>query len=219
MNIHALTFERLLDWVEGRLSEQDAGQVAAQVAQADDETRATVAWLRDFQAVSARVTLSDPPANVRETMLRRFREHEQVKERQQPSLFRRLIAQLTFDSGWSLATAGVRAVNGLGNQRQIVCSTDAADVVLNTQPAKGGSTLDVLGQVMLTGEMPEDVTNVHVDDHFVVQLLRDEVEVGMTRADDMGEFTFQAVPPGTYGFVVSSARLEIETPTIELKLA
>ena len=209
------SFAQLLDWIEGRLSEQDAAMIATQVAQADDETRATVGWLRNFYSLSTGIFLNAPPLSIRQEVLRRVKQWR--AERQKPGLFRRFIASLSFDSGWSLATAGVRAVNGLGNQRQIVCSTEVADVVINTQPAKGGSQLDVMGQVLLTHEDIDNSANATSD--FVVQLLNNDIEVRMTQADDIGEFTFEAIEPGVYEFVVSSGQLEIQTPSIELKLA
>ncbi|NJM39493.1 MAG: hypothetical protein HC853_01330 [Anaerolineae bacterium] len=208
MNTTEPSFSHLLDWIEGRLSEQDAATIAAQVASASDKTRALATWLRAFNDVSARATLKPLPSQHHQELLRRFK--VRASENQQPSLFRRLLASLTFDSGAQLAIAGVRALNGLGNQRQMVFSTEAADVVINTQPSKSGSQLDVLGQVMPTAITP--------DMAFVVQLLYNETEFRITQADDMGEFSFEAVPPGNYDLVLSNEQLEIHTATIEMKL-
>jgi hypothetical protein len=208
MNISVPSFAQLLDWLEGRLSEQDAAAVATQVANADEQTRATVDWLRNFSHVSTRVTLKALPTRYHQELLRRFK--TRAEENQAPSLFRRLLAHLTFDSGSQLATAGVRALNGLGNQRQMVYSTEVLDVVLNTQPGKGNGQLDVLGQVMPTAENAEMA--------FVVQLLRNDTEFQITQADTIGEFFFEAVPPGSYGLVLSAEQLEIHTPIIELRL-
>ena len=187
--------------------------IAAQVTQADEETQATVDWLRNFYGLSSGIFLNAPPPGIRQELLRRVKQWK--AERQKPGLFRRFIASLSFDSTWSLATAGVRSVNGLGNQRQIVCSTEVADVVINTQPSKGGSQLDVLGQVMWIGVSSEGQA---ADSGLVVQLLSNNTEVRMTQVDDMGEFEFEAIPPGAYELVVSSGQLEIQTPSIELKL-
>jgi hypothetical protein len=208
MNTTEPSFSHLLDWIEGRLSEQDAAKVATQLASASNETRALADWLRAFSDVSARVTLKPLPAHHHQELLRRFK--VRASENQAPSLFRRLLASLTFDSGAQLATAGIRALNGLGNQRQMVYSTEAADVVINTQPSKSGSQVDVLGQVMPTTE--------NTNTEFVVQLLHHEAEFRITQADDMGEFSFEAVPPGSYDLVLSNGQLEIHTPTIEMKL-
>jgi|GEM_PF-444533 len=217
-----LNFEQLLDWIEGRLSDEDAAQVASQVAQADEATRTAMTWLRNFHVLSAHVTLSNPPEGIRTVLRQQFR--EQTEDRRQPHFFRRILAQLTFDSGWSLATSGVRAASSLGNQRQIVCSTDVADIVLNTQPAKGGSALDVLGQVMVIQDQSVDVgaeggIEPDHDTGYAVQLLAQDSEVALTRADDMGEFAFEAVPPGIYQVVISSAQFEIQTAAIEFTLA
>jgi hypothetical protein len=208
MNTFVPSFAQLLDWIEGRLSEQDAANIATQVANADQQTHATVDWLRNFSHVSTRVMLKALPTRYHQELLRRFK--MRAEENQAPSLFRRLLAQLTFDSGSQFATAGVRALNGLGNQRQMVYSTEVVDVVLNTQPSKGSGQLDVLGQVMPTAENMEMA--------FVVQLLRNDTEFQITQADTIGEFFFEAVPPGSYGLVLSAEQLEIHTPIIELRL-
>ena len=209
MTTQTPSFAQLLDWIEGRLSEQDATVVATQVAQAnaDHETHATIEWLRNFHSLSSGIVLKTPPPRVRRELFQRVKQWK--GERQKPTLLQCLLASLSFDSEASLATAGVRAINGLGNQRQIVYSTEVVDIVINTQPGHGGSQLDVLGQVM-----PAESTNVE----FAVQLLHNDAEFRMTQTDDIGEFGFIAVPPGMYSLVFVADLLEIQTPPIELKL-
>ena len=212
MNRNELSFLHLLDWIEGRLSGRDALLVAEAVAQADEEIQTLVRWMRAFQKVSARTVLTTLPRNHRNALIRQFREH--ADDQKKPGLYQRFLATLSFDSGLRSATAGVRATSSLGNQRQIICSTAVADVVINTQPGEGGSQLDMLGQVMQT--------EAGVGADFVVQLLRDddgrETEFQITCSDEIGEFSFQTIPPGTYKIVVSTEHMEIQTPQIELKL-
>ena len=208
MNTFVPSFAQLLDWIEGRLSEQDAALIAKRVADADEALRMTVEWLRNFSHVSTRVTLKPLPASYHQELLRQFK--ARIEENPAPSLFRRLLARLTFDSGAQLATAGVRTINGLGNQRQIVYSSDVADVVINTQPSRGRGQMDMLGQVMPLSKAAETA--------FVVQLLHNDTEFQITQADSIGEFFFEAVPPGRYGLVLSAEQLEIHTPILELLL-
>jgi hypothetical protein len=105
-----MEFARLLDWVEGRLSEQDARTVEEHVSAADSSTRADVAWLRVFFRISEDTVISSPPPSVRDALIERFEAYAEGK--QQPSCLQRLVATLTFDSGqqpalgWRAATPG-----------------------------------------------------------------------------------------------------------------
>ncbi len=49
---NAVGFGRLLDWVEGRLSEEEARVVEEQVAASSSATREDADWLRAFARVS-----------------------------------------------------------------------------------------------------------------------------------------------------------------------
>jgi protocatechuate 3,4-dioxygenase beta subunit len=51
---------------------------------------------------------------------------------------------------------------------------------------------------------------------FGVQLLEGPSEVATTAANDLGRFTFEAVPPGVYEVLASSDRVEIRIPHLEL---
>ena len=55
------TIERLLDWLEGRLSSEASQAISEQVAVADETVQADVIWLRAFLRLSDTVVLEDPP--------------------------------------------------------------------------------------------------------------------------------------------------------------
>ena len=42
-------------------------------------------------------------------------------------------------------------------------------------------------------------------------------EVATTATNDLGEFTFEAVPPGVYEVLAGSDRVEIQLPEVELR--
>ncbi|NJM39495.1 MAG: hypothetical protein HC853_01340 [Anaerolineae bacterium] len=206
MNTHEPSFLKLLDWVEGRLTEQDAATIAEAIAHADPETQGTVQWMRALQAVSSRMVLKPLPQRHRQDLVRLFR--EQAEEGKKPGFLRSLLATLTFDSRWQVATAGVRALNGLSDQRQVVFSTDAAEVIISIHPSRDGDKLEMLGQVM--SAEPSDT------EKFLVQLLQNDVEFQNTQADPLGEFVFEKVPPGSYSLIVRTKHLEIQTPPVDL---
>jgi hypothetical protein len=201
-----ISFERLADWVEGRLSEEEARAVEARVAAADEATRAEVAWLRTFARVSEETVLEVPPAAVREELARRFEAY--AEGRRSPGLLQRLVASLAFDSGVQPAF-GVRSAAASGAaQRQLIFTTDAAEIALNVRPRPRDGSLDLDGQVFPAED--EDPAS------FSIQLLSGTDEIGMTGTDELGEFGFETVPPGTYQLLVGSERVEILISPIDL---
>ncbi|MFN8454147.1 MAG: hypothetical protein U0401_05645 [Anaerolineae bacterium] len=201
-----LTFARLLDWVEGKLTEEEAAATAAAVAGADETTQATAAWLREFIQLSTNTVLASPPPETRELLMRRFEAYRQKRE--QPGLLQRLIAALTFDSGMQPATAGLRAAAAQAAPRQLIYSTDAAEIALNIQPRPFDQLLNVSGQIF--------TTRAAAPDTFSIQLLRDAVEVSLTTSDELGEFFLEGVPAGVYEMILSTAQVEITIKPIEL---
>ena len=199
-------FARLLDWVEGRLSEQEARAVEERVAAADSTTRADVAWLRAFARISEDTVIASPPSEVRDTLIERFDAYAEGK--QQPGLLERLVATLTFDSSLQPAT-GLRAAGKVESQRQLVYSTDAADVAVIVRPRPRDELLDLDGQIF-----PVNSTD---SGPFGVQLLDGSSEVATTATNDLGEFTFKAVPSGVYEMLASNDRVEIQIPRLELR--
>ncbi len=198
-------FARLLDWVEGRLSEEEARAVERQVAAADSATREEVAWLRAFARISEDTVIASPPPRVRETLTERFEAYAEGKRR--PGLLKRLVATLTFDSGMQPALSWRSTAPEL--QREYVYSTEAADVTIDVRPRPRDGLLDIKGRIF-----PVNSTSPGA---FGVQLLEGPSEVATTATNDLGEFTFEAVSPGVYGMIVSSERVEISIPQVELR--
>lgn len=199
-------FARLLDWVEGRLSEQEARTVEEQVAAGGSTTRADVAWLRAFTRISENTVIASPPAEVRDALVERFEAYGEGK--QHPGLLQRVVATLTFDSNLQSAL-GLRAVGVPESQRQLVYSTEAADVAMIVRPRSREGLLDIYGQIL-----PVDSAHSGV---FGVQLLKDSSEVATTATNDLGEFTFEAVSPGVYEAHAGSDRVEIRIPHVDLR--
>lgn len=202
-----VSFERLVDWVEGRLTEEQARAVERQVAVADEVTRAEVEWLRTFARLSEDVVLDAPPPEVRGELIRRFEVY--ARDRREPGLLRRLVATLTFDGGLQPAVAGIRSAGAQEKQRQLVYATDAADVALNIWWRPHDGRLDLVGQVFPTDESRQTC--------FGVQLLSDAREVGIATTNELGEFSFESVPSGVYEVLLSGEGIEIRIPRVELR--
>lgn len=192
---------RLLDWIEGRLPEEAARAVAQEVEQGDEGLKAEVAWLRRFQQVRQSVLLATPPPRVREELTSRFR--AMSAERRPPSLLQRFLATLSFDSRAGFASAGTRSATAQGLERQLIFTTVAAEVALNLQPRPQDHLLQVAGQLFV---------DTIADGPFSVQLLRATTEVALTATDELGEFSFPAIPAGDYELIISGDLFEVSIP-------
>jgi anti-sigma factor RsiW len=202
----SVEFARLVDWVEGRLSEGEARAVEEQVA-ADSAARADVAWLRAFARISEETVIASPPDEVREELIQRFEAYAEGK--QHPGLLQRLVATLTFDSNLRPAL-GLRAATAPESQRQLVYSTGAADVALHVRPRPRDGLFDLNGQIFPAGGVDSGT--------FGVQLLEGTSEVATTATNDLNEFAFEAVSPGAYDVLASNDRVEIRIPHLALNL-
>lgn len=200
-------FERLLDAVEGRISAEEARVVFEQVAQADQATQAELGWLRRFVELSQTTVLQAPPAQVRAMLARRFG----AFARQRPlGGLRRLLATPMFDSASAPLTAGTRGVGAAHDRRQLIFNTDVADIAIDIRPHPHAAALDVHGQIFPT----EDISL----DYMVVQLVRSDAEAGITTGDELGEWTIERVPAGTYDLIVSTAAIEVVIREVVLDL-
>lgn len=203
-------FSRLVEWVEGNLTEEEARRVGRQVANADEATRADVEWLRGFARVAGDAVLESPPAEVREVLVARFEAY--AEGRRAPGFLERLVATLTFDGGLRPA-AGVRAAGAQGSRRRLAYSTSVADVALSVRLRHQDGNVDVDGQVFPNGGGGDPVMG-----RFGVQLLRDGAEFGIATTDEVGAFAFEAVAPGVYEMPMGAEGVEILVAPVELRV-
>lgn len=204
-----LTMEQILDWLEGRLSAQAAATVAAQLAAADDALQAQVAWARAFLQASDVIIVEPPPPALHGKLQQLFVEHRRRQQAAsaEPGFFQRLVAALTFDSFLQPGVAGVRSAQTL-ELRQLVYSTEVADVALNVRRVRALGSHTLAGQLLPTSDL--DPTTVSV------QLLQNDREAGITLADDLGEFAFANLPAGEYQLILSGDQLELLLPPFVL---
>jgi hypothetical protein len=200
-----IDFSRLVEWVEGRLSEEEARAVDEQVAVSDSATLADVAWLQKFVKATQGAVLESPPAEVRNTLVARFEAY--AEGRRTPGLLERIVATLAFDGGLRPAV-GVRTASTQGVRRQLIYSTHALDVALNFWPRRRDNNLDLEGQVF-----PRDEVEL---ESFIVQLLRGETQIAITATDDLGSFSFESILPGEYTVILCTDQVEVSITPVEL---
>jgi hypothetical protein len=202
-------FSELLDWLEGRLPPEKARAVAERLEAADAATQADLDWLRLFLQASQSVQFASPPPGVRDTLKQRFAAYAAARE--PPSPFQRWLATMTFDSRMQPVTAGLRSAQRAeeGQRRQLIYTTEAAEIALTVQPILPDKNFIVTGQIFPMGDTPTHA--------FGIQLLRDAGEVALAAADELGEFTFADIPAGEYDLVVSSGQYEVVIPSLQLQ--
>jgi hypothetical protein len=200
-----IAFSQLVDWAEGRLSEEEARAVEERMAVADASTLADVAWLRKFVRATEDSILESPPSEVRSTLIARFKAH--AEGRRTPDLLKGVVATLTFDGSLRPAV-GARAAGTQGARRQLVYSADALDVALNFLPRASDKNFDLDGQVLPRNDVELG--------SFSVQLLQGETELGITATDDLGTFAFESIPSGVYEIILSTDQIEVSIAPVEL---
>ncbi|MDQ4076499.1 MAG: hypothetical protein M3220_09670 [Chloroflexota bacterium] len=201
-------FTRLVDWLEGNLSEAESQALDKELAEIDEVTKADIAWLQRFRQASQELRVAAPPPSVREELERRFELF--AEERRLPGFLQRLIAVLSFDSNARWATAGARSATTQGLERQLIFTAGSVEIALNLQPRQGNQQVDLAGQVF-TGST-EGIPILSV------QLLREREEVSITTTDEIGEFDFEGISPGEYEMIVSGDQMEIVLAPLSLQV-
>ncbi|HEY0431528.1 MAG TPA: hypothetical protein VGC61_06905 [Pyrinomonadaceae bacterium] len=122
-------------------------------------------------------------------------------ENSQPSLLRRLVAALSFDSSSNLAPAfGVRA--GQATSRQLLYSAEENDIDIRITPE--GETWIVAGQVL-----GEDCSGGRIE-------IEGAGELATAELNDLCEFTLPPLPAGSYAVRLRLGSADIEIPKLEL---
>ncbi len=202
-----MNFARLVDWMEGRLGEDEARAVEEAVESADADTLAEVAWLRKFRAATDNVTIGPPPLEMRNALVDVFEAH--ARARRSTRFLRRMLAGLAFDSNLQ-PSAGLRAAGAQRSRRQLIYHADEFDLAINLLARGPDNDLDLDGQVLpREGEEPG---------LFSAQLLRDAKETALTVVDEVGSFAFERIPPGSYELVLSADQVEILVAPLDVGL-
>lgn len=185
--------EQLLDWLEGRLDQVQAAEVAARAAAAGPATQRRIRWMQAFTSASRSMVIEEPPADLHATLLRQFRPPTSGPLAQ-------LHAALSFDSARQPVAIGVRAP--AISSRQLIFTCDLLEVALSVRPGLRGDRLDVNGQVY-----PQQP---HSPAGLVARLSRDEQLVDVVLTSDLGEFSFTSLPPGAYDLELTLEQWQVQ---------
>jgi|KBSSwiStaDraftv2_1062776.scaffolds.fasta_scaffold32759_3 hypothetical protein len=117
-----------------------------------------------------------------------------------PSLVERVLAVLAFDSLTVAPGFGLRS--GLAAGRQLIYSTEMADIDLRVSPQSG--EWEIAGQILGSSHSEGKVN------------LESDAFSASANLNELSEFSFRSVPRGTYRMFVHLPNLEIETPPLEV---
>ena len=123
-----------------------------------------------------------------------------------PSLGRRIMAVLGFDSWASAPTLALRSA--LPATRQWLFSADDRDIDLRVAPVEGAA-----GRFAISGQL------LGPGDDLQVSVCRGGVELAQVAPDAFGEFRLGDLPAGRYRLTLQVAGEHIELPEIDVGLA
>ncbi len=174
---------RLADWLEGRLTSEEARRVAYAVDHGDLSLQAAVQWLRSFLECAEAMPLHLPPPLVQQ----RLRQHYARWSRARAILERpvpQIRVTLVFDSRMDRPLVGVRGSVD-DEVVHLAFRGETADLVLDLHPLPGDA-VRIEGQVL-----PIDSGVAPV---FEAAAIGPDLAVRAVDGDELGRFTLSPVP-------------------------
>jgi len=202
-------FERLIDYLDKRLSETDAARVAAHLASACVACTETRTWYERVRAVAESDDAIAPPPWAFKRAVRIF-----DTERQRPRLAHRIgqaIAALVFDSFARPQLAGVRSTET--TNRQLLYRAGDYSIDLQIAPSEHAHA-DLIGQVLKEGESTfESVAGL------TLSVARGGQPVFSATTDEMGEFKVNGLEHGLYDLRVELSEGSITVPELPITVS
>ena len=195
--LNHLPFAKLADLAEGRLTSTEQEASNAHLSSCS-RCAALLSSLEHVFGLMHSDKTEDAPPEVVSRAINLFRARAASKE---PSLVRRIVAALSFDSLQMTPAYGVRS--GQSAARQLLFSAGPYD--LDLRIIQSGEAWNVAGQIL-----GQECSGGHVE-------LAGEAT--LTRADlnEQCEFKMAAIPTGSYTLRLRLPDLEVEIPELELK--
>ena len=197
-------FERLIDYLDGRLTSAEATRVSEHLDSACNRCAANREWYERIHLIAASDDSIKPPPWVFNRAIRIFenrREKTGVIER-----IGRLAASLVFDSMAQPALAEVRSTEA--DTRQLLYRAGDYNVDLQITPSDQ-SRAHLTGQILREGEAAfESVAGISLE------LTRAGEAVLSTSANQMGEFAFSDIVQGEYDLMIETPEGSITVPEL-----
>ena len=205
LNSHPVTFARLADLVEGRLTADERGEVQAHVG-ACARCSAQVAQLEAVTGLMRTDASVDAPRDVLAAAVSLFASRREADAAgRSPSVVRRLLATLTFDSARVAPAFGVRSGHGADAARQLIFSAGASDIDLRLARVAEGWA--VSGQVL--GECAGGSVEIEGAGETAARF-----EVALS---ELCEFSLPPVSDGSYKLLLRLPGAEVQIPELDLR--
>ena len=204
LNSHPVTFERLVELVERRLTAAERVEVQAHVG-ACARCSAQVAQLEVVTGLMRTDASVDAPRDVLASVLSLFATRRGAEAERAPSIIGRLLATLTFDSARVAPAFGVRSGQSADAARQLIFSAGDRDIDLRL--ARVGEGWAVSGQVL--GECAGgsvEIEGVGADAARLEAALNESCE-----------FSLPPVPEGGYNLLLRLPGAEVQIPELDLR--
>lgn len=198
INSQHIPFSALVDLAENRTAPDESSELMTHVSTCT-KCKGELQGLEQVMLLMRTDTAPDAPRDLIAYAVNIFAQRAAAKA---PSLLRRLVAALTFDSNANLVPAfGMRS--GQVASRQLVYSAEGNDVDLRLTPLKDQWVVagQLLGQGCEAGEVR----------------LEGETSSAAARMNELCEFTLPPVPSGSYKLFLRLGNIEVEVPQLELK--
>lgn len=200
------TFNELLDFAEGRLTDSEHRRIADYLRGHPQEVATDWAWVQDFLNKTRDLELHALPPGLEESLIQVHAADQAVSPMETVSgwmkAIRRVAAELVDPGiGPDFAAAGLRSQAFEKAAQQWVFRTEEVDIWINALE-RPDQRFDLHGQVFALTE--DEGTG-----GMAAQLLREGRETGMATVDDYGEFMIPAVPSGAYALVIAGKGIEV----------
>lgn len=196
-----IEFEQLVELSENRLTTE---RRASMLAHASDCGLCAKELARVHQVIGLMRadTMEDAPRDVVANAINVFRS-QTTTTAAKPTLVRRVLAALAFDSAQTAPAYGLRS-GAAGATRQLLYSAGDTDLDVRITSSGDATSWIISGQVL--GE-------VACDGNIRLQGASETVQAEIS---ELCEFTLPAVPPGSYTLRLYLTDMEIECPGLEL---
>lgn len=195
MTTSSPTFNQLVDWIDGRLDETAAAEMAARVATAGPDVLDTVTWIRSFREAAAKMPLQKPPEDVSSRIRAAFRQLRGPLSGPFEDL------ELEFDSRMS-PVSGVRST-GFEESVHLDFGCDDLSVSIDISPESGGELL-VRGTISGEGRDENEDRTLEADLGLVFTSSGETRRT--TRLDRNGQFMVQVPADIDEVWVLSATR-------------
>jgi hypothetical protein len=195
------SFERLIDYLDSRLSDSEAAVIAGHLASNCVDCADNRSWYQHVRSVAAADDTVEPPMWVTR---RAFKIPTTQRRRSIASSVGQIIASLVFDSFQRPALAGVRSTETANRQLLYKAGDYSVDLQIALSENGGGN---LNGQVLKEGDPTFEAVS-----GLQLQVTRDDETMFSAVTNQMGEFKVSGMDQGQYGLRVELPDGHITVP-------